>query len=559
MGTMKQKLSQMNPLLKGVIFFVGGLLILLIVLQILVSLFADDIAAGYLKDKVKKSSDGTYVLDFKDFDLNVFRGSATISQLRIEADTTAFTDTSASNKPARMLVTGTVGELDVSGVNVFAALWGDELHIGTITLNEPDIQALRNHHKIPGDTTTNHSASLDSSIYAAVSKKYDALEIEEIDINKGRVIFSKQADTLSRIDQANLTLENIRIDSASARSGRRFITDDIALDAFGFSHKLSDSLNTVKFKHLTISSDKQRIKFDSLQLVPRYPRFEFSQVKGRRTDWLDLDIPELGFEGFDFASYIDSGRIYAKHLEMNNPHMVDFLNKAYPGGPPEKDTLPNSSFKNSSQPIKIDSLTIKNAFISYSEYLSQAPRAGTLTFEQLNATFYDISNYEEDIRKGLTTTLEVRTRVMGTGLLTIHYEFPMDTQNGFHTIKGTLHKMDMTDFNQMLEYVAFVRIDSGQLHSMEFDMTLDADRSNGNVIMMYENLKISILDKKTIQQEGLLKNLMTFVANNFVVNRHNTPEEGMEPGRIQFERSKYKSIFNYWWKSLLSGIKDSIK
>lgn len=559
MAGIRQKFSQMNPYLKGIILFLGGVLILLVILQTLVSLFADDMAANYLKDQVKTSSHSTYALTFDDLDLRIFDGSATIQNLRIHADTAAFSDTAAQHKPAAKLFSGTVGEFDISGINVFSAIWGQQLNIGTIRVSQPNIRILRNPHDIAEDTTASKFSSVDSSIYATISNRYKALEIGEIRVDEGRAILTQRSDTLSYLGRLNLSLQNIRIDSSTAQSGRRFITHNISMDASDFRYKLSDSLNAVTFNHLTVSSETQRIQFDSLGLEPRYPRFEYSRQKGYHSDWLDIDIPEFYIQGLDFSRYIDSGEVRARYAEINNARMVDFLNKAYPGGPPQQKKLPHTAFKSSAQPIKIDSLKINNSFISYSEYLSQAPRAGILTFEQLNASLYNLSNFEDDVQNGLTTVLDVRTRVMGSGLLTAHYEFPLDTEIGFHKINGRLGKMPMTDFNRMLEYVAFVRIDSGQLHSMEFDLTLDQDRANGNLIMLYENFKISILDKKSIQQEGLLKNFMTFVANNFIVNRNNTPEKGMEAGRIQYQRDDQKSVFNYWWKSLLSGIKDSIK
>lgn len=542
----------MNPILKGAILFFGGLLVLLIVLQILVSLFADDYAANYLKEEVKKSSDSTYTIDFDDFDLGVFTGSATITNLRINADT------SASKKQAKTLFEGTIDELDVSGINVFSAVWGDELHIGSITLNRPDIHARRNPGTILEDTTGQFS-SVDSTIYAAISKRYKALEIGEIGINEGRVMLAERGDTLSVLGKLDLSLQNIRVDSVSAESGRTFVTDDISIDAGDFMFELSDSVNTVRFDALHISSDDQTIAMDSLQLIPRYPRFEYGRRHGTKKDRIELDIPKIRFKGVDFSRFVDSARIYAQYGTVNNARVQDFLNRNVTPGPPKSKTLPFIVFRNLGQKIKIDSLKINNAFISYSEYLGETPRAGKVTFEQLNASLYDISNYPDDIQQGITTVMDARARVMGNGLLDTHFEFPMDTENSFHKINGRLSSMPITDFNRMLKYVAFVRMDTGMLNSLEFDMTLNEDHSNGTLIMKYENLEISVLDKKSIEQKGLLENLMTFVANNFVVRKNNTPESGMQAGRIQFERVKHKSIFNFWWKSLLSGIKESIK
>lgn len=558
MAKIRQTLSGMNPLLKGVLYFIGGLLILLLLLQIIITLFADDYVANTLKDQIRTSSDNTYTLNFDDLSLSVFSGSATISKASIEADTSVFSKPSSSSETAPpILFQGSLDEIDVKGINIFSSLMGDELRISSIRLNQPDISALKNPHDI--STGTSRSSSIDSTIFAAISSRYKALEIDEFIIQEGYGVFTQSGDTLSSLRQLDLALRDIRVDSASAQSGRTFITDDISLDAGDFMMELPDSLNTISLHQLSLSSEEQTITLDSLQLIPRYGELEFAQRHGSTIDRIDLTIPSMRLENVDFARFIDSARVYARYVQINNPELEDYLNRGIAGGPPTPKPLPFIAFRDLKTPVKIDSMRIENAYISYSEYVGDTPRAGTITFEETNAIFRDINNYPEDIEKDITTTLDVESQVMGTGLLNAHFKFPMDTKEGFHEVRGQLDPMSMADFNRMLEHVAFVRIDRGELDSLEFEMTLNENQSSGTLVMNYKDLKISVLDKQSIQQHGLLENLKTFLANNFLVREDNTPETSMEAGPIQFERDETKSIFNYWWKSLLSGIKETIR
>lgn len=548
----------MNPILKGLLYFIGGLLILLIIGQVILTFFIDDYAADYLKDRVHQSSDQVYSIDFDDLSLNVFSGSATIKNLRIESDTVSFTrKTSPTTKPPKTLFNGSVGEVSVSGVNVFATLWGDKLHISSITITEPDLAALKNPRTIAQDSSAQF-VSVDSSIYAAISKKYRALEIGDFTIRDGHGLLMQSGDTLSTLGRLNMNLRDIRVDSSSAQSGRKFITNDLSMEIENYMFNLPDSLNKIKIGRMAISSDDQSINVDSLQLIPRYPRFEFGNRNRYEIDRIDLTVPEIKIREIDFNRFIDSARFYARSMDINNARFNDFRNKNLPFPPDNQPPLPHSALQKMAQKIKIDSVQINNAFVEYNEYWYEAPRAGTLTFEQLDATIYDITNYPEDVKKGVNIIMDARTRVMGAGLLEAHFEFPMNTQSGFHKVSGTLSKMSLTSFNPMLEYVAFARIDKGTLNSLEFDMTLNDTRSNGTLIMNYENLKISVLDKKSIKQKGILENLKTFAANAFILKKNNTPKNGMRAGPIAFERIQRKSVFNYWWKSLLSGIKPSL-
>ena len=62
------------------------------------------------------------------------------------------------------------------------------------------------------------------------------------------------------------------------------------------------------------------------------------------------------------------------------------------------------------------------------------------------------------------------------------------------------------------------------------------------------------MKKKTGDKGGFA----SFLANTFVINNKNPNGKNLRVGEIYFERDKQKSIFNFLWKSLLSGIKPSL-
>ncbi|SMO68294.1 hypothetical protein [Fodinibius sediminis] len=555
MAKVRPTLSGMHPLLKKLLYVLGGVLLILLLLQVLITFFLDDYIGQRLKNEVQQLSDSTYTITFDNLALNVFSGTAHVNNIQIDADTAAFYNT----RPPGFLFRGSLGKIDIEGVNVISSMVGDELRISTIRLLEPDIEILKNPDPSTADSSSSFS-SVDSTIYAALPDRYRGLEVGEFTVQEGQGRLSHTQDTLSSIRELNLSLFDIRVDSSSVASGRTFITDAISMDVRDFMIELSDSLNTIRFQTLSLSSQKQHVVLDSLQLIPQYGELEFARQHGSTIDRIDLVIPRLRLEGFDYRRFVNSGRIYSRYGQITDASLKDYLNRGIAGGPPSIKKLSFIRFRDELDiPVKMDSLRIDNAFISYSEYVGNTPRAGTITFEHTDAMFRNISNYPDEAKAGITTTLETQTRVMGSGRLDVHFSFPMDTRNGFHRINGKLHQMPLTHFNSMVEHVAFVRIDRGRLDSLTFEMTLNEEESSGTLVMNYQDLNISVLDKQSIEQYGLLENFKTFLANNFIVRENNTPETGIQAGRIDFERDKTKSIFNYWWKSLLSGIKESIK
>ena len=110
----------------------------------------------------------------------------------------------------------------------------------------------------------------------------------------------------------------------------------------------------------------------------------------------------------------------------------------------------------------------------------------------------------------------------------------------------------------MMNYVAGVNIKSGTSHRLDFDFSHDLERATGELRFHYENLNVQFIDDgKQQMSRGLYDAIATFIANTFVIKASNTPGDKMRVGKIEFERNPKKSCFNYWWKSILSGIKSS--
>ena len=561
MNILSKKYHRINPWIKGFIWFSGALIILIVLLALLVNFFGDDYIARNLKEKVIKSSSGTYTIDLDNLNLNIFTGSVTINGLQINANTNAFKKSHSSPKnPSQTLYEGTVGELHLSGLHLLRAIFGEKLEIGKLLIKKPNIIVINNPNKNTKKLKNKHHfSSVDSTIYADISGTYHTLKLGSLVIQNAHLAFMQTGDTLSSIGRLNATLKHIKINRASVQSGRKFITRNISLEAHHFTKILSGRLNKITFKKLSISSRKHLIILDSLRLVPLYPKFKYSQKNGTQTDRINFTIPAVIMRGVDFVTFVKTGRFNSRMVEINNAKLEDFYNKMAPAGTPDKKTLPNTAFINMRQKIKLNALKINHSSVSYAEYHKHAPKAGKITFKNLNATFKNVTNYRQAVKKGENVTIDAQARVMGKGLLTTHFAFPLDTKNGFHKIRGSLSSMPFTDFNPVLEYVAFARADKGKLNHLDFQMSLNNNHSSGTVIMNYEHLKVSILNKKSMKRKGVLKNLVSFAANKFIIKKNNTPKKGMRTGKIAFKRDQTKGIFNYWWKSLLSGIKNSIK
>ena len=235
--------------------------------------------------------------------------------------------------------------------------------------------------------------------------------------------------------------------------------------------------------------------------------------------------------------------------------MVLYRDKTHPVKPTEKKKLIQQTIKEAPVYLLIDSLQLNDAQITYQEKVEEETKPGNINFVNLQASVSNITNDSIMLQEGAIMTASAQTYIMGVGKLQADFNFSLGAVENYHSIKGTASSMQMEVINPMLQYVAFAEVQSGTVNRLNFEVKLNENTSTGSMEFFYEDLKIDLLNKG--EKEGK-KGLVSFFANTFIIKKANPLNEKFRPGQMYFERDKNKSMINFWWKSLLSGLKDSM-
>ena len=320
----------------------------------------------------------------------------------------------------------------------------------------------------------------------------------------------------------------------------------------GIACRTPDSLYTISCDSIVVDHTSGRAQAKALKITPRVDKYKIGHVKGHETDWISATINRIDVNGL-LTNKIFKDSIVARSLNINNVSMVVFRDKRLEFCNVPDKLMPNELPGKLNTVLKIDALQLTGADITYQEHVAGAKKAGEISFNDLKVKAGPLSN-----APGSVLSLNASTRVMNRGVLNANFRIPVTPQSNHYEINGSLRNMELTGFNPMMNYVAGVNIKSGVSHRLDFDFSHDLERSTGELRFLYENLNVQFIDSgKQGLPGGLDDAIATFIANTFVIKASNTPGEKMRVGKIEFERNKKKSCFNYWWKSILSGIKSS--
>ena len=153
-------------------------------------------------------------------------------------------------------------------------------------------------------------------------------------------------------------------------------------------------------------------------------------------------------------------------------------------------------------------------------------------------------------------------RFMDAAPMLAHYDFPLETDSMVFDCSGKMTEFDLKKINPTLEPLAFISMQDGVVDTFIFNFHADEKASNGKMEVAYHDLKIKLTQDPNVKN-STLKKLTTLPSKRILVIillKRNNPI-GKRPVRvteIHLERNPQKFIFNYTWKSLLSGIKPAI-
>ena len=469
--------------------------------------------------------------------VNIFTQSISISDFDYNPSDGVNNDDSTNNTPLK----AQIKNIALKNVSLYSLLVNKKLEIKEILISNGSIGLSRK-----------------KSVRDDHNEQRKEIPIKKITI--GRIVLENLNTTVANdsLTQCsgllNMTLHNIQSsDTTGIDNIRAYNIKDLEAKITRLVYNSADGFYQTHIAAIYFASNDEKLIVDSLILLPRYSKFKFSRVAGKQVDRLKTFIPRIEITGLQYDHLRDSIFLASK-ITIISAEIFSFRDKRMPFKETENKPLPVAAIKQFDFGIEVDTLQIKNSKVTYEEFPPDGFKSGQLVFENLQATLVNVSNkvYQN---KSHYATLEASAKIMGKGLIQASFSLPLEEDKSYHA-KGKISQMSLHHLNPVLENLAFIRIESGRLNALNFDFDYDDKSSKGSLTINYQDLKITGLKKEKSKDESDMK---TFLINTIVKNDKdkNMPID-KRTGTIEFERDRKRQIFNFWWKSLLSGIKASV-
>jgi len=209
------------------------------------------------------------------------------------------------------------------------------------------------------------------------------------------------------------------------------------------------------------------------------------------------------------------------------------------------------------QPVQIDSLSVTNGSVRYSERLVAGAYPGVLTFAEVNISAEGIANRGE---AAAAILLRAQGEFMNAATLKVLMAIPITPPDLSFHYSGSLSAMDLTSLDAFLDIAEHTRVKSGSVQEAAFDIDVTAGKARGHVRAIYRNLEIAVLDKHTGDEKGVENRIVSFLANQLKIRKSNAPDAlgAMKEGEINYDRKPTDEFMQFAWFALRSGVLDAI-
>ncbi len=533
------------------------LLFLTLITALSVNLYFSPIFSKQLKKTVFRLSNGLYQVDFDKSSLHVLAGRIVIDHLSLKPNTTVFNKLKKAGKAPNNLYTLAVDRIVLKHIHPFKLYFKKELDVDEISISQPYVQAIY-------QELNNHIA-LDSSkktYYQQIAGTLKSAHIGQILLDNINLRYQEEINhhlKITHLKEINLQATDLLIDSASEKDKSRFnFCKDITAVFNNYSGRTEDNLYRYQAKSVTFSSSQASVKIKDAVFMPQNMVNPSAKLILQQRKF-SLATDSIRINHFDYKAFVRHRNLIASDVTVFNGKAEIFYDRTIPKKPADlsKSGL-YTLLKNVHRDIAVKALQFRDVDLVYSEISAKTKLRGVITFEQMHGSVNNIITGNDTIGTNRKLTANLAANLMGYGKLEVNLNFdPADSANVLY-YKGSLGPMNLVNLNPATKPLGLIQFTNGIVTSLNFDMQAKTQKATGTLTFLYHDLNVVLLkqdEKKALSRMSFI----SILANAFVLLRDN-PTFGNPPRvvTVAFERPQNVSYLGLLWRSVYTGIKESI-
>lgn len=541
--------------IKWLIGVVGTIVLILMIGSWYLARHYKPILKDKLSEKIHTGSQGLYRLVIDDLDVSILRGALRFTGIRLVSDTAIYATLKAQKKASATRFDVVLNTLKIDGLNVWGVLFTDKVDVKHIVMDSLRVQLV----KEVLDYTSADTSSTD--LYTQIKDTFkelriDIFEVKSLDLEA--VDKSVKEPVLLKRGYVKLSAFLLDPDS-KADTSRILYCKRIQIELPGFNYSIAHSPYHLSFDHLKLDSRSQSALLHNIRFGPKIKKEQYFKNDKQNKALIALQWDTVRVANWDMSLLLREGTFYAKKIYLNKGSAVFRKDRRY-----QKDNVnkigdaPHQQIMKLKQRIAVDTVFVEHSMVQYRQINESGSDEGVISFVGARGIIVNVTNDKARLRKDGFMRADLKTMLMGKGELHAVFGFDMQRKDGAHSYKGSLAAMRATEFNRILTPLLNMKISSGNIRSISFDMKGNDSANWGDFRFDYDDFKVEVLGDLSGGKRKK-KGIVSFFVNTFVINDSNPDANGIyHVGKVNYKRVPEYSHFKSIWKSLQEGIQQCV-
>ncbi|MEX0812987.1 MAG: DUF748 domain-containing protein [Chitinophagales bacterium] len=435
---------------------------------------------------------------------------------------------------------GSIASIKCTGIKLLKAIFNNDIDIREITITNANIKG-----------TMPFSGGAKKPMLSPANIRLGKLQFVQLNL----AINNTASAQAYAVKKGDVTFHDLQIEKKDAISTSIIQEFDFEADEILFVS--ADSMYTYKSSGLKYSHTSGTMSADSFFIQPNYENYDFTSRYKYETDRIEASFSSISVHDFSAMHYLKSKSLMSSFIEIGQMEINVFRDKQKPFKHVNKTAFQDLIY-NYPGDLHIDSIELINGNLIYTEHAEKANKPGSISFNNIQAKILKVTNDKIYKTKKDFLVISGQALLMGKGKMTILLKGEIyDPENTF-LLSGTLSDMQVKALNPMLEKNAFVYVNSGKVDAMNFSLIANNTQARGKMTMLYHALDLTVKNKQTDDTTALKEQIISFLANKKVIDANPVSGKEARAGTIVYIRDPEKSLFNYCFKAIWSGMKSSL-
>lgn len=423
-------------------------------------------------------------------------------------------------------------EVTLNGFSYWKYIFNDRLIIDRIEVSNPQLTVVTSKEK----TRDSSKASPQGVLVRNFRAVNGVFRLQKKD-SAGNEVF---------IRFPKLELSAVKIDSTTKDESLPFKYSSYHIKSDSVAIKMNPQ-HFIAAEGFSIHNGKASVK--NFRIIPYKEKGAFDQSIPYEKDRIALKVDSIGLDNLTFDFRRDTIFLKNPLMMISGADLDIYRNKLLPDDQRTK-TLLSQKMRNS--PVKFDfkKIRVENSKITYDEKVKAQQPPSTVTFNKVQGTIENFVNIQMQRKDFPRTDITADALFMNSSPLSIKWSFNAANMNDEFLISGDFGTLAGNTLDPLLKPSLGLEAE-GKLKSVYFTFTGNDDVAEGDVRVVYDQFKLSV-----IREEGQKKNkLLSALANLFVDNDGISDQHTQH---VQITRDKTKSFWNYIWMGLKKGVIDAL-